>query len=467
MKARLAIVALLAVSLFVPARGPAQELSAIALEHPASPQASPSPTPAATQNAPQASPSPTPAGPQSAPQPSPTPIPNLENTIAAGDSPDEPVRQLAHWNEYAGPYFTFRAGGGLLFDYDAFAQDPASKEQFTLTPEVKLRDFRFLLSGKFPQFKRSVTWCAGIMYDAPSHSWLLRQTGVQIQVPNLWGYLFIGRTKEGFSLERVMHGYDGWWMERITMGDATLPILADGFRWMGYSPKHGFLWNLGYYNDVFSQGQSFSSYSSQEVARLVWLPIHSEEKDKVLHLGVNLRYGIPANHQLRLKSRPEAFPAPFFLDTGKFPANSSHMEGYEAYYRQGPWLFGSEYWWVNINSPSTGNPTVHGGDVLASWIITGETRPYNTVGGLFKDVTPATTVFSGGPGAWELLLRYSTTDLNSQGIHGGKFQRFTPQMNWYLSDNVRLEFAYGYGVLNRFGLNGTTQFFQTRIQFQL
>jgi phosphate-selective porin OprO/OprP len=104
---------------------------------------------------------------------------------------------------------------------------------------------------------------------------------------------------------------------------------------------------------------------------------------------------------------------------------------------------------------------------MASWIITGETRPYNTVGGLFKDVTPATSVFAGGPGAWELLLRYSTTDLNSQGIHGGKFQRFTPLMNWYLSDNVRLEFAYGYGVLNRFGLNGTTQFFQTRVQFQL
>ena len=417
--------------------------------------AQPTPTP-------QASPSPT-----SAAQPSPTPVPNLENTIDAGDSPDEPVRQLVHWNEYQGPYFTVRAGGGLLLDYNAFAQDPASKEQFALFPQFRLRDFRFLLSGKFPQFERSVTWCAGIMYDAPTHSWRVRQTGVQIQVPNLWGYLFIGRTKEGFSLEKVMNGYDGWWMERFTMNDATVPLLADGFRWMGYSPKHGFLWNLGYFNDLLSKGQSFSSYSSQWVARPIWLPIHSEEKAEVLHLGFDFRYGIPVDHELQLKSRPEAFPAPFFLDTGQFPANSSHSEGYEVYYRQGSLLLGSEYWWQQIDAPSRGNPTVQGGDFMGAWLITGEVRPYNTIGGVFKDITPATSVFSGGPGAWELVLRYSTTDLNNKGLTGGTFKRFTPMVNWYLSDNVRLEFTYGYGVLNRFGLNGTTQFFQTRVQFQL
>jgi len=38
------------------------------------------------------------------------------------------------------------------------------------------------------------------------------------------------------------------------------------------------------------------------------------------------------------------------------------------------------------------------------------------------------------------------------------------ELDWYLSDNVRLEFAYGYGTLDRFGLEGTTQFFQSRIQ---
>jgi hypothetical protein len=38
------------------------------------------------------------------------------------------------------------------------------------------------------------------------------------------------------------------------------------------------------------------------------------------------------------------------------------------------------------------------------------------------------------------------------------------EFDWHLSDNVRLELAYGYGTLDRFGLEGTTQFFQSRIQ---
>jgi phosphate-selective porin OprO and OprP len=38
-------------------------------------------------------------------------------------------------------------------------------------------------------------------------------------------------------------------------------------------------------------------------------------------------------------------------------------------------------------------------------------------------------------------------------------------VNWHLSDNIRLELAYGYGRLDRFDLRGATQFFQSRIQF--
>lgn len=72
------------------------------------------------------------------------------------------------------------------------------------------------------------------------------------------------------------------------MSDATIPILADGFKWLGYTPKHGFLWNFGYYNDWLSHNQSFSTYHNQTVLHAVWLPIHSDEKSTVLHLGVNL-----------------------------------------------------------------------------------------------------------------------------------------------------------------------------------
>lgn len=410
--------------------------------------------------------------PQSAPSPPPpTQQPNLENKIEAGESEEDffqpkVPRGFKSWNEYRGPYFTMRFGGGFLFDSAWYSQDDQSKQQIKLSPGYKVRDARFLLKGSFPKFKRSVTYSSGIMYDGPTHSFLVRETGVMIAVPGLWGNLFIGRTKEGFSLNKVMVGYAGWTMERSTMNDATIPILADGIKWLGYSPKHGFAWNLGAYWDWLSRNQSFSTYSKQQVARLIWLPVQSEEQDKLFHLGLNLRYGTPKNDMLQLRSRPESFTAPYFVDTGKFSATSTFMPGYEVYYRQGSLLFGSEYWFVNTHSPSTHNPVFNGGDVVATWIITGETRPYNTIGGFFKSVEPKHSVFSGGRGAWEVVGRFSNIDLNQGTLRGGRFKRFTPMVNWYLSPSVRLEMAYGYGHLDRFNLKGNTQFFQTRIQLQ-
>ena len=79
-------------------------------------------------------------------------------------------------------------------------------------------------------------------------------------------------------------------------------------------------------------------------------------------------------------------------------------------------------------------------------------------------MSPGKTVFEGGPGAWEAVLNFSYADFDSGSFTGGKIWRVTPMVSWYLHDNIRLEFAYGYGVLDRFGLNGNTQFFQFRLQ---
>jgi len=99
-------------------------------------------------------------------------------------------------------------------------------------------------------------------------------------------------------------------------------------------------------------------------------------------------------------------------------------------------------------------------------LITGETRKYNTAGGYFLAVSPRRTLLEGGPGALEAVLRLSYIDLDDGPIHGGRYWRLTPMVNWYLTDHLRLELAYGFGKLDRFGLLGTTQFLQTRLQFQ-
>ena len=390
----------------------------------------------------------------------------LSTALAAGEADAEPRRRnFLGRKSYDAGFTTFDVGAALLIDVATYAQDQASREQIELEPGFKVRDARFQFGGRF-RMRRPVTWKAGVMYDGPSHSWLIRQTGIMVAIPELWGHIFVGRTKEGVSLSRVMSRYDVWAMERFTFSDAAIPALADGVKWLGYVPNRHFLWNIGWFTDVLSEGQSFSSYDNQFTVRAAWIPMVSDSSGTLLHVGMNFRRGKLNEGTLQLRSRPEAFPAPYFIDTGKFPARSARMGGPEVFYRPGNWLFGTEYYWQTVDSPEMNDPMFHGGDAFVSWLITGETRSYNTVGGYFRSIVPARTILQRGPGAWEALLRFSYSDTNDGPVQGGTFWRVTPMVNWYFTDVTRLELAYGYGTLDRFETSGVTQFFQARLQIE-
>ena len=131
----------------------------------------------------------------------------------------------------------------------------------------------------------------------------------------------------------------------------------------------------------------------------------------MLHVALMGRFAHPEDDAIRPRSRPEAHLAPFFVDPGKFTSDHATTTGAEAYYRAGPWLFGSEYNFAKFDTPVGGDPLFHGGDVAAS-----------------------------------------------DGVRGWAGST---------SDNLRTDVAYGIGVLDRYGIKGTTQFFQLRIQTTL
>ena len=374
------------------------------------------------------------------------------------------------WRLFPGRFSTMKFGLGFLYEFAGYSQNAIGKQQTDsigspLESSFSVRDFRLLASGQF-KTKATISWKIGVMYDGASRTWFVRETGFMFGVPQLRGNIFVGRTKEGFSLNKVMNGYSGWTMER-QMAIDVIPILADGVKWLGYLPKQKIFWNAGVFADWLSKGQSFSTYKWQTALRVGWLPIYSPEEKTVLHIGVNYRYGEPVDGAIRVRSKPEANDAPRFIDTGTFQSDHSTHMGGEVYYSTGPWMFGSEVYTHRFTSSSTDNPVFFGGDAVASYMLTGESRPYNTATGIFGFVPVNRPVFQGGPGAWEVLVRYSTLDLDGGTIQGGKFWRITPMVNWYLSKDLRFELAYGYGVLDRFNLKGATQFFQARLQFTL
>jgi phosphate-selective porin OprO and OprP len=391
------------------------------------------------------------------------------------ETPKKDSTGLKWWNEkrwrlFKGNITTFKMGVGLLYEYAAFFPDNNSKLQMdslgtTLKDQFKVRDFRVLFSGQL-KTKRSISWRAGIMYDASSDSWLVRETGIMVGAPEINSYFFVGRTKEGFSMNKVMNGYAGWAFER-QMAIDVIPILADGLKWMGYLPKSRVFWNLGVYTDWLSKGQSFSTYKSQFDIRVGWNPVSSLMENTMLHLGFNYRYGKVEGDQIQLKSRPEANPAPYFITTGNFSTDHSNHLGYEIYFQSGRWLMGSEFYWHQFTSAIANNPLFKGGEFMVSYIITGNTRKYITSTSIFGFVPIKKSVFKGGLGEIDGLLRFTTFDLNGGNIQGGNFWRITPMLNWYLSPELRFEIGYGYGILDRFGLKGATQFFQSRIQLTI
>jgi phosphate-selective porin OprO and OprP len=373
-------------------------------------------------------------------------------------------------NDFDGAITTFRVGLGFIYDATTYIQSDVFKEQvdsakLDVSPKGKLRDFRMLASGVF-KTKRSLAWKFAYMWDGENNTWLVRETGLTIGVPELAGHFFIGRTKEGFSLVKVMNGHSPWTNERLMAID-VIPILADGIKWFGYLPKSKIFWNLGYFNDVISKGQGFSTFEWQTVARVGFMPVYNVAKNKVLHLGANFRYGKPLDGKITLKSRPESNPTPQLINTGSFQADNSSHIGTEIYYRKDRLMLGSEMYLHSFYSDKADDHQFHGGDIVLSYFFTKTSRPYNTIGSIFGFIPVRRSVTKGGWGEFEGVLSFSTLNLNDGSIQGGKFWRITPMVNWYLTKHLRWEFIYGYGQLERFNKKGNVQFFETRFQITL
>src|SRR5262249_45857619 len=100
--------------------------------------------------------------------------PMLDDSLEAAESDEQSARHFEKWNSFQGPYATVRFGGSAMYDVATYSQDDASKEQVgDLEAAGKWRDFRFVLSGTFPKVPW-LTWKAGVMWDGPSQSWLVR-----------------------------------------------------------------------------------------------------------------------------------------------------------------------------------------------------------------------------------------------------------------------------------------------------
>jgi len=87
-----------------------------------------------------------------------------------------------------------------------------------------------------------------------------------------------------------------------------------------------------------------------------------------------------------------------------------------------------------------------GAYVMASYFLTGESRPYDTASGVFKRVKPNENFLGGdGCGAWEAAVRYSYLDLDMAGDLASSntaLHDVTAGVNWYWNPVFRVMFNY-------------------------
>lgn len=389
------------------------------------------------------------------------------------DAPEKPAPK-GPWSEIDASWISLRLNVQALEDGAFYSQDAASKQQVgDLSPEALFRVDDLLLSAQI-KFPHPWTFVVGGNYRGldPTSATGWTTTYLYLSVPlGTLGSVTVGKQKEGAGLEMTENGRDIPFMERSTMSNAFAFIDSHvvGVRFSGTVASDRLTWSAGWFNNWLDDGLTFDESGQVFAARVTGLAVEADGGRRLFHLGLSAAYRQAPGGQFTMKSIPEDYEAPDFVETGPFPANDGTSVGGELAAVEGPFTVSGEYAWTGVSSPSTGNPRFYGYYVEAAYAITGETRAYDHKRGIFEMIRPAAP-FSfkhGGSGAWEVAARYSSIDLTSGAVQGGRFDRLSGALSWYPTDQFRFEFNYGYGRLNRSGLEGRTSFYQLRLQFQL
>ena len=401
---------------------------------------------------------------------------NDTTTIPKGlNATQAPTILNKRWNKINTKWFTLNIGFCVLVDHNILKQDDVNIAQVgKVEAATEFRADRFILSGNLLFFKNPWRYMISANYnglDAPQGKKTFDFVDWNLEIPfgRKGGWLTVGKQKEGVGLEYVSPGTQGMYMERSTGSPMLVRQRNVGIRYSNSVLQQHMTYTIGFFNNYWETGKSFSDNGSQITARVTGLPIYKSDRE-MIHLGVAYRYTTATNGQLTYKAKPEANTAPSFINTGAFDANRSNTIMLESYAAKGPFSLLAEYMHTVVKSDALQNPNLGYWQIGGSWFITGENRRYNKMTGNPGKLIPRKNFKlrkGSGWGAFELASRYTHTSANDALLTGGRFNRFTTALSWYPNAHFRYQINYGIGNLNRNDKTGNVNFWQFRVQFEL
>jgi phosphate-selective porin OprO/OprP len=347
---------------------------------------------------------------------------------------------------------------------------------------------------------------------------------VQIRELPVLGIVRIGNQKDPFGYEHLTSSRWLNFMERSFTMDAFVGPFNNGFqpgiKILNASDDGRVIWQVGEFKNTSNVfGASATDGGSQTVGRLVVLPVFEGEGERLVHLGVAGRTmglkllqtefdpatGLPTGPEVpavRFRSRGDVRNGPpgpvnsIYADAGLLEGSWQNMIGLEFVGNDGPLSWQAEYIgsWL-YDAVTTGNDPINagrqppagtkvgtvfyqGGYVEVLYFLTGETRTYSRLEGVFDRPIPRNTFYVlrgarrllSSPGAWQVGARYNCLSLNDGEVNGGVLNAVTLGLNWLWTPNARVYFNYDFtyrDFVNLAGFNGSggIHAFGTRLAF--
>lgn len=280
--------------------------------------------------------------------------------------------------------------------------------------------------------------------------------------------LQVGHFKEPFGLERLNSSRLLTFLERSSISNALPMGRRIGIQARYMIPELAQITGAVMGHEAgtrIDKGQRDEGFSTNLRATIA--PINRD--GHVLHVGAAASYKIPdATSELKpntieISARTESYVFnPKYLHTGDITdVNNYWRYGAEFMYVYGPFYLQSEVMATSINR-WYGKPQANlgGGYVMASYMLTGETRYYYADEGEVGPIEAPTH----GWGALEVAARYTITDLNDYdasrhksaterdptGVYGGKVNQLMLGVNYYPNTSVKIQVNYSIVDLDEF-----------------
>lgn len=271
------------------------------------------------------------------------------------------------------------------------------------------------------------------------------------QIPDHPTMITVGQFKEYFGLESLNSSNHQPFVERALVSRVfhDFAEAGDGRRiGLGGQTAGNDFWTaaLGVFgkNTVGDTYDEFADPIAIE-GRTTISPVHTA--DTAVHVGVAANWiDVFAPDQVRFGQRPEArIGAQRFLDTGVIEGGDSVTRwGLELGGIYGPLWLQSEFLAADVHRTGESSVWLQGWHADVGWVLTGESRGYDWINGVFLNPKPQHNFSLAGEGwgALEWAARYSVLDLNDQDVDGGKETNVTTGLHWFLNPNFAFKFDY-------------------------